>query len=296
MWLTAYMINILAIIAVSQWDLARACSLFEESVAIYREMGDRGRDGLPVRLTNLATGCFFHCDFERAHSAAEEGMMLGRELGIMTAVSPGLWVEGWLAWRRGEFAKARSLLQEGLELSLEQGDKMTITRQYWAMGVEAFGERDYARAGSMAEESLTLSRETGYKLGIAMSLVLVGFVACVDGEYPKARSCFKQSFEEFRELENRWGGGNLLEGIAWIASAKGSVKQGVRLWGAAEALWEEVDAPLLPFFASAHDRQVEAARSQLSEEEFENAWQEGRAMSTEEAIRYALAESEDEHD
>jgi hypothetical protein len=64
--------------------------------------------------------------------------------------------------------------------------------------------------------------------------------------------------------------------------------RGARLLGAAEALLEAIGGVLDPDDGMVYEQGVASARAQLSEAEFERAWAEGRAMSMEEAIEYAL--------
>ena len=68
-------------------------------------------------------------------------------------------------------------------------------------------------------------------------------------------------------------------------------QQGARLLGAAEALLEAVGAVLDADDRIVYEQGVTSARAQLSEEKFERAWAEGRAMSMERAIEYALEEA-----
>jgi hypothetical protein len=59
-----------------------------------------------------------------------------------------------------------------------------------------------------------------------------------------------------------------------------------------EALWEAIGS--LQFATTAawiHDPYVKVARESLDGQTFERAWSEGRAMSLQQAIQYALAES-----
>jgi hypothetical protein len=60
--------------------------------------------------------------------------------------------------------------------------------------------------------------------------------------------------------------------------------------GAAEALLESLGAVLDAEHRLIYERAVAAARAQLGEETFATAREEGRAMSLEEAIEYALQE------
>jgi hypothetical protein len=79
-----------------------------------------------------------------------------------------------------------------------------------------------------------------------------------------------------------------LEVFAALIAVEGEPERAARLYGAAEALREVIGAPLPPNERPRYEREVAAARAQLDEERFRAAWAEGRAMSMEEAISYAL--------
>ncbi|MGH3146477.1 MAG: response regulator transcription factor [Rubrobacter sp.] len=74
---------------------------------------------------------------------------------------------------------------------------------------------------------------------------------------------------------------------------RGMPIRAARLWGAAEALREQMGMALSKFdlAASGYELELAAVRSALSEASFEAAWAEGRAMTPEQAIEYALSES-----
>ena len=65
-----------------------------------------------------------------------------------------------------------------------------------------------------------------------------------------------------------------------------------RLWGAAEALSEAIGVTLYPIERRFHGPYIDAARTQLDVATWEAALAEGRAMSAEEAVEYALSAQE----
>jgi non-specific serine/threonine protein kinase len=66
-----------------------------------------------------------------------------------------------------------------------------------------------------------------------------------------------------------------------------------RLWGASQWLREDVGAPLSPKDRAAQDRLVSAARSAINDDAaFERAWQDGRALTLEQAIEHALVKAD----
>ena len=83
-------------------------------------------------------------------------------------------------------------------------------------------------------------------------------------------------------------------GLAAVAGARGEPGRAARLWGAAEALREEIGVVSLTqweLHAYDYEGRVSAARDMLGDEgAWEEAFAQGRAMSAEEAVEYALSE------
>jgi hypothetical protein len=74
-----------------------------------------------------------------------------------------------------------------------------------------------------------------------------------------------------------------------VATARGEAAVAARLLGAADAVREASGAVPEPFEAAMRDRTRAAAREALGDDAFERALAEGRAMTLEAAVEYALA-------
>jgi hypothetical protein len=93
-------------------------------------------------------------------------------------------------------------------------------------------------------------------------------------------------------LGDRRGIAFSLGGLAAVVAALGSSLRAARIWGAEARLREEIGSPLPPNDRSDYDRRVAAARAALGDHAaFDHAWQEGRALTLEQAIELALEES-----
>ena len=81
-----------------------------------------------------------------------------------------------------------------------------------------------------------------------------------------------------------------LEGLATIAASEGRLERAARLWGAAEAIFQAIEVVAYPYATdrSLRDHQVATARERLNQETWTRAWAQGREMTTEQAIEYAL--------
>ena len=93
-----------------------------------------------------------------------------------------------------------------------------------------------------------------------------------------------------RELADRDGIADSLEDLAAVAASLGRSQRAARLSGSAEALREAIDAPIPPSRRADYERNVVETRAALGQEAFAAAWAEGRAMSLEQALAYALGE------
>jgi tetratricopeptide (TPR) repeat protein len=153
----------------------------------------------------------------------------------------------------------------------------------------AYEEGDYAGARTLHEESLQIQRGLGARQSIAMTLSNLGVVAFEQGDYAAARTLQEESLAIRRELGERWGIARSLEELAHVALALALPGRAARIWGAAERLREETGSPLSPRERTHSDPQVASARSAMGDgSAFDSAWQEGRAMTIEQAIEYAL--------
>ncbi|HKC72425.1 MAG TPA: hypothetical protein VKB60_12415, partial [Terriglobales bacterium] len=92
-------------------------------------------------------------------------------------------------------------------------------------------------------------------------------------------------------LEHRRGIARVLEGLACLALRTGDARRALAAAGAASRLRQAVSAPLPPAEQAKLDENLRQAWRQLGEAEGKEAWEEGRALTTDHAIEYALSGS-----
>lgn len=80
---------------------------------------------------------------------------------------------------------------------------------------------------------------------------------------------------------------DILECLSTLAVDAGSYREAARLFGAAEAIRQRMDAVRLKVWDARYEASVAALRDMLGEKDFNRTWAEGAALSTEEAIAYA---------
>ena len=169
------------------------------------------------------------------------------------------------------------------------GNKWVSSMALAQLGIaEVRAQGDYERAAALLEESLSLARETGDKWRIAYSLRGVGIVALHQGDYGRAAASYTESLALCKELGERWVTEECLDGLAGVACGQARHKQAAQLFGAAETLRETLGRQPVWAEQADHDQRVASTRDALGDPVFAAAWAEGRAMTLEQAIEYAL--------
>ena len=134
--------------------------------------------------------------------------------------------------------------------------------------------------------------------GIANALAHLAMVALDLGDDGRAGAYLRESLIHLRQLGERWQTVHTLEVFARLAAgqeqrpedAQASGLRAARLFGAAEVLRETLRAPILAFQRQSYARGIATLRAQLDEATFTAAWAEGRAMTLEQVIAYALSD------
>jgi predicted ATPase/DNA-binding CsgD family transcriptional regulator len=269
-----------------QSDFAASCRWLEQSVALWRELDDRR--GLAYAVSHLG-----HAQWargQRAEGAAlqEAALALFREVGDAWAAGMPLTFLARIALERGDHAQARSALEECAGAYRALGDSWGLAQSLNDLGDVARAQGDYERAGAYYEESLALFRQVGAKIGVASLVHNLGYVAHSRGDESGATALFRECLDLARELGDARGVAESLLGLAGVAAAELAPLRAARLFGAAEAWLASASATIWPSNRADYDRDLATARRQVDDVAFDAAWTEGRAMTPEQSIAFAL--------
>jgi len=151
------------------------------------------------------------------------------------------------------------------------GDAGLLSAALVSLGYEFLLQGDHERATALNAEAAALLR----------------------GDDEQARDLLKESLALSGELGDGLNAAESLDGLACTAAARGEAGRAARLFGAAEALREAMGIPLPSAARALREPYTRAARSRLDEVEWTRRWEEGRAMSQEEAVALALKDERD---
>jgi predicted ATPase/DNA-binding SARP family transcriptional activator len=284
----AYSVTGLGFLSQDQGDYVAAQSCYKESLAIRRELGDRR--GAAVALGYLGQVAQHQGDFTAARSYYEESLHTLREIGERRGMAGVLNDLGTVAQDQGDYAAAQSYCEESLALNRDLGNRPWEAISLHTLGNIARDRGDYAAARTLLQEGKNLFQELGDTRGIATSLNSLGDVENARGEHTAACASYAESLRLFQRLAHRLGLVASLEGMAAVMLERTEVQKAARLWGASHELREGIGTTMPLNRQAQYNRQRNQARSALGEEAFAVAWEEGRAMTMEQAVHVALGE------
>ena len=310
-------------LAFVQSNYTRGAVLAQESLALFRELGDRG--GIALALDRLGTAAWRRGDFAAARVLMEEALALFRALDDQGRVAWSLWTLGLVNTKQGEYTRAcvlfedsatlftqlgnkrglaaaltqwagtlflsqaeptlfAPLLQEGVALQQEVGDQEGMAVSSLLLGWVALTQGDLATARTRGEEGLTLYRKMEHREGIAEALVLLGKVETARGDPAGARVLYDESLALARDIGDQELIASGLTGLARVVAMQGEPAWAVRLWGSAEALREALGAPLPPIERADYDQAVAAVRDRSARAPLSRHGAQGRRMIAEQVL------------
>jgi predicted ATPase/class 3 adenylate cyclase/DNA-binding CsgD family transcriptional regulator len=276
-------LHLLADISWGRGNLTVARALGEESVLLFRELDDKR--SVAYLLYHLGDVAVEQGEYARGRDLLTESLTITRELGDTRIMALSLFALARLyRLSGGDLAQAHTLLDESFALFREVGDKESIATCLSLLGMLALDEGDTARAASRVEQALALFQEMKLQDGTALSLYALAGVATIQGNYARSQALYEEGIAVARKA----GGTRMipsgLEGLAAAVAAQGNQVWAAHLWGAAEALREAIGMPIPPVERVPYHRAVAAARAQLGEQAFAAAWVGGRTLSPEQAL------------
>ena len=109
-----------------------------------------------------------------------------------------------------------------------------------------------------------------------------------EGHYQEAKAMYQESIVEWKRIGHRAAIAHQLECFASIAKIEEQGQRAARLFGAAESLREKIDIPMTAMEHVEYEREISDLKAGMDEKVFESSWTEGRDMTMEQAIDFAL--------
>lgn len=242
-----------------------------------------------ARMLSLSSLGWFNESYIEARPLLEEALQIGMEVGDRAFVAHSLFALGCNAFHRKDYTSELDYFERSLSVWQELGDQAGICRQMVYLSGGYYDTGDFERARVLLEEALQLADVIGAKTDKPMMMIWLGQTILRQGDTAKAVILLREGLVLNQAAGVPYALVYAIEPFMNLAMAQGQIKRAVLLLGAREAVIEAGELGSVGWGWPDTEGVIENARRRLDEETFAIVWAEGRAMTEEQMIQFALA-------
>jgi predicted ATPase len=226
-------------------------------------------------------------DLATARLRAEEALALYRTLGDVWGATYSVYMLGVVATEESDWARAQPLFEESLRAFRELGDEHYILLATDALAWTYRELGDLERSRALHEDVLHRARAQSNEVVAALQLDQLAKFALDEGKVQDALAMLKESLRIYRDLGRRGGITESLCRFADALASAGRAGTAARLLSRAEALRDEIGG-VPSWVAEMNEETLTIIHRELDEAAFAEAWEQGRALTVDEAVALAL--------
>jgi tetratricopeptide (TPR) repeat protein len=272
------------VLADIQLDSSSAFELHSASLEIQRQRGDK--HGIALALGAIGIVTHKNGRIAEGRSYTEEALLLWKELGSGMFLL-GLHNLANNATKQRDYHTARVTYEMTLEAFRSTGDNRGMAVSLNGLGDVAAGQGYHAKARELYSESLKKYREIDDPGGVAAVLRDLGDLACSVGD-ADACALYKEALCMLHRIGQRRAMAPLLQRLARCAIENGQPDCALTLLAAAAVLREKLGISISTPDGEELDQTLRRARGRLLAIDQDQAWSEGRLMSIDRLVEYAL--------
>lgn len=263
-------------------DFHYATTACQESLEIFREL--ENPVGIAGSLYRLGYVAWMRGESNIARAYYEESLMIGQGEKCWDVRSETLYCFASLAFFQEDSPMARFMIEESLALSRALEDQFNIASALNILGWISFLQEDISTAQALQEESLAACRALGNQRGVAHTLSALGEIAYTMGDLALASERYEESLVIIMRIDDRWAAAVYMEAMARVVAAHGEAIRAVHLLSAAQSLRQVMGTSMTLLEKDIHEQTLASLHEALDKDVFTTAWNEGLAMSPEQAI------------
>jgi predicted ATPase/transcriptional regulator with XRE-family HTH domain len=225
---------------------------------------------------------------ERLMEVAGEGARLARQAGDRRLEANTAGMMGFAALQLGDFDQATRILEESLTVFREMELDWDTAHILNHLAIPPMQRGRFDQAADYAREALAMTERTGDRLAGNIALYILAQAALATGNRQEAAGFLRRSLVLASELGDTVNTAYCIQALS-TAEERRDPHRVARLLGAAEALLDTVGVPLYATSdGELHRDTADLVREELGEEAWLMARDEGREMTFEQAVAYAL--------
>jgi DNA-binding CsgD family transcriptional regulator len=233
-----------------------------------------------LALQSLCVNYAFRGEIASATACAESLLEAGADLtGFLGGCSH--MIPGMVALAAGDVTAAEDRFQAGWPLVSVHQVACAVFMPW--RGEAALAAGDFTAARKWANDAAAVT--SGYQLAVA--LITRSRVTIAQGELEQAERDAYDALGIAAEADVQLIVPEILECLARLGVLAANHREAARMFGSADAIWQRIGGARFKVHQARHDESVATLREAMGDNDFDAAWAEGAALSTEEAIAYA---------
>jgi tetratricopeptide (TPR) repeat protein len=248
------------------------------------------KNTLAKALSKAAWFTFRQNDPEAGIPYAKESLALAETLEDQQTIAYALNCMGVTQITNGNLTEAGRHLDQALLLYQNLDDKRGIARTVSNRAVVLAYQSNFSGAVAILKDYLDLAESLEDLFTVAWYQFGLGPFQILHCEIEQGSKHLKKGLSLYCQINNIFFIGNCMIGLAGAANARHQPLEAARFFGAREAIHESIGSKLDSGVQPIYQSLVAQTRALLDESAFASAWAEGRAMTLDEAVEYALKE------
>jgi tetratricopeptide (TPR) repeat protein len=268
-------------------EMREGATVASQGIEISRRIGDKPT--LARSLSSLAMASVFTSGPEAAMKAAQESEAIAREAQFKEGIAASLGMKASvLLLSGGDLVEARKNIEEGMAVAKEAGFVWGAALSGMGLGRLASRMGDLEDARKEFDKAAEIARRMGNRRIYASCRSELAHALRQHGKFDEAIALYKMVLPIWQDFGHRAAVAHEVECLGYIASAQGQNERAARLLGAAEAIRKTINSTLNGIELVEYEKEIAALRAGLDENKMQAAWAEGRALTMDQAIEYAL--------
>jgi predicted ATPase/transcriptional regulator with XRE-family HTH domain len=242
-------------------------------------------------LTQLANHIVLKTGNNRARPFAEQALFIARAHQDKHNIAKALVILGLILRNENDFATARALFRESQQLFRHVHDEWGYANATMALGYTFWIDEDWVTALPLSREAFAIFQKLGDRYFQSVTLRHIGRTSVNLGDLANGMAALRESLLLAQQLHSKYEIGWTLWQFAVTAQRMDNFVRAVRLYEAARRILEYIGTWW-------HDTKIQlekslaACRMELGEAELMTAIEQGRSMTIEQAIAYALEDQQ----
>lgn len=255
----------------------------QQALTLARAMGDVTRQAYALSMLG-----WDQRDPPQGRAHWEEAIALLRQTGDTISLLATLGILGFTVLSNGDIESAEKILDEAYELSQQTDDKKGVEFVLSGKSQLCLLRGDYGQARAFLQKDIKMQQDSGNRMGYLWGRARLAQVALREANVTEAHQILLDVIRNFQADQNKNGLVFALDKMASLDVVIGKPQAAAALIGWSDATRQEIGDPRQRLQQDELDRDIAAIIVKIGASVYQAAYNSGREMTLDKAVRYAL--------